>query len=107
MPFVTPDLLRRLAAGLDRCDAFLPASDSRRGMEPLCAAYGPACREPMAAAIARGDLRAIGFHSAVDVGILPLDEVRRFGDPAMLFLNVNTPEDRIRAEVEWQRASSQ
>lgn len=106
MPFVTADLLRRLATGLDRHDAFLPASESRRGMEPLCAAYGPACRDPMAAALARGDLRAIGFHSAVNVGILPLDEIRRFGDPAVLFLNVNTPEDRIRAEAEWQRASS-
>ncbi len=106
MPFVTAVLLRRLAAGLERHDAFLPASGGRRGMEPLCAAYGPSCRKPMEDSIASGDLRAIGFHSAVDVGILPLEEIRRFGDPALMFLNVNTPEDRTRAEAEWQRASS-
>lgn len=106
MPFVNAALLRRLATGLERHDAFLPASEGRRGMEPLCAAYGPACRRPMEDAIARGDLRAISFHSAVDVGILPLGEIRRFGDPAVMFLNVNTPEDRTRAEAEWQRASS-
>ena len=52
-------------------DAMLPQSDGRRGVEPLCAAYGPACRDAIAASLAAGDLRAIGFHDRIRVGILP------------------------------------
>lgn len=97
MPFVTRELLTRLAQGLEGHDTCLPASDSRRGVEPLCAAYGPACEPAIAAAIARGDQRAIGFHPGLRVGILPLDEVAAFGDPARLFFNINTPDDLSRA----------
>jgi len=43
MPFVTPALLRALVAESAGRDAFLPESDGRRGVEPLCAVYGPAC----------------------------------------------------------------
>ncbi|MGH7658573.1 MAG: molybdenum cofactor guanylyltransferase [Gemmatimonadales bacterium] len=106
MPFLPPTLLQELAAGLDRYDAFLPASSGRRGVEPLCAAYGPACLPAVEAALDRGDLRAIGFHSGVDVGILPLQDVARHGDPGMIFFNVNSPDDRERAEVLWRQQGS-
>lgn len=97
MPFVSRDLLVRLAKGLDGHDACLPASDSRRGVEPLCAAYGPACGPAIAAALARGDQRAIGFHPGLRVGILPVAEIAAIGDPARLFFNINTPDDLTRA----------
>ena len=100
MPFVTPALVRALADGLNDWDAFLPESDAgRQGAEPLCAAYGPACAAAIADRLAAGDLRAVGFHGAVQVGRLPLDAVRRIGDPARLFFNVNTADDLARAEV--------
>ncbi|MBA3416554.1 MAG: molybdenum cofactor guanylyltransferase, partial [Chloroflexia bacterium] len=67
MPFVSAALVRRLAAGLAEYDAVLPASGGRRGVEPLCAAYGPACGPAMAASLDAGDLRAIGFHAQVRV----------------------------------------
>lgn len=97
MPFVSRGLLGALASGLDGHDACLPSSDGPRGMEPLCAAYGPACGPAIEAAVARGDPRAIGFHRDVDVCILPADEVRRHGDPARLFFNINTVDDLTRA----------
>jgi molybdopterin-guanine dinucleotide biosynthesis protein A len=104
MPFVTPELLRALADGGGQAyDAFLPESGGRRGVEPLCAVYGPACGPAIERQLARGDLRAIGFHAAVRVGTLPLDRVRAFGDPALLFFNVNTPEDLARAEAAWRQ----
>ncbi|HET7041682.1 MAG TPA: hypothetical protein VFI13_06675, partial [Gemmatimonadales bacterium] len=84
----------------------LPASDGRRGVEPLLAAYAPRCLGPMADALARGDRRAIAFHDAVKVGILPLDRVRAFGDPELLFFNVNTPDDLTRAEAAWRERGS-
>lgn len=99
MPFVTPGLVRALADGLAEWDAFLPESDGRRGVEPLCAAYGPACAAAIAASFEAGDLRAIGFHRAVRVGRLPLEAVRRLGDPARLFFNINTADDLARADA--------
>jgi molybdopterin-guanine dinucleotide biosynthesis protein A len=99
MPFVPAALLTRLAAGLGSADAVLPASAGRRGAEPLCAAYGPACAGPMGRAIDRGDLRAIAFHPEVRVAILPHHEVGAFGDPERLFFNVNTAEDLLRANA--------
>jgi len=99
MPFVTPGLVRALADGLAEWDALLPESDGRRGVEPLCAAYGPACAAAIAASLEAGDLRAIGFHRAVRVGRLPLEAVRRLGDPARLFFNVNTADDLARADA--------
>ena len=99
MPFVTPGLVRALADGLAEWDAFLPESDGRRGVEPLCAGYGPACAAAIAASLEAGDLRAIGFHRAVRVGRLPLEMVRRLGDPARLFFNINTADDLARADA--------
>lgn len=103
MPFVSVALLRALVQESESCDAFLPESDSRRGLEPLCAVYGPDCRIPIEQALARGDLRAIAFHEAVRVGTLSLERVRAFGDPSELFFNVNRPEDLERAEALWRR----
>ena len=106
MPFVPAPLLRALAEGLATHDAMLPASDGRRGVEPLLAAYAPSCLAPMTRALARGDRRAIAFHDEVKVGILSLDQVRAFGDPARIFMNVNTPDDLTEAEAAWQGRGS-
>ena len=100
MPFITAPLLRALIERFaqDDCDAVLPESGGRRNVEPLCAVYGPACRPAIERRLERGDLMAISFHADVRIGILSLDRVREFGDPAELFFNVNTPDDLERAE---------
>lgn len=105
MPFLTADLLRALITGATSgaYDAFLPESDGRRGVEPMCAVYGPACGPAIERQLERGDLRAIGFHAEVKVGTLSLERVRAFGDPDELFFNVNTPADLERAEAAWRR----
>jgi molybdopterin-guanine dinucleotide biosynthesis protein A len=107
MPFVSESLIRALADGLERNDAVLPQSDGRRGVEPLCAAYGPACRDAILSSLTAGDLRAIGFHDRIKVGILPLEQIRSLADAELLFFNVNTADDLARADELWrQRASS-
>ena len=103
MPFVSEALLRTLMAESGEFDAFLPESGGRRGLEPLCAVYGPGCRPAIEQALDRGDLRAIAFHDAVRTGTLSLDRVRAFGDPETLFFNINRPEDLERAEALWRR----
>lgn len=107
MPFVPPGLITALAEGLeDYYDAFLPESNGPKGLEPLCAAYGPACRDAIAAALDSGDRRAVGFHDRVKVGILSLHRIRPLGDPERIFFNINTAEDLAEADARWHRPAS-
>ncbi len=112
MPFPSSPLLRRLAElafgeedgppeGAPRPEApdvVVPESPGRRGIEPLFAAYGVRCLDAIEARIAAGDHRMIGFHADVRVRRIALAEVEAMGDPARMFLNVNTPAERERAE---------
>ena len=99
MPFVPAGLLRELAGMLAEADAAIPESDSRRGLEPLCAGYGPACGPAIRAALARGDQRAIGFHADIRLARLARERVLQYGEPSVIFFNVNTPDDLTRAET--------
>lgn len=104
MPFISGALLRRLAAlaapaGTDDPDVVVPESRGPRGVEPLCAWYGTRCGAALDAQVLREDRRIIGFWPDVTVRRLTLKEVQRFGDPDRLFMNVNTPDERRRAEA--------
>lgn len=99
MPFVTPALVRRLLIGTEGVDAVVPESGGPRGVEPLCAYYATGCLPAVEAALAREDRSAVAFLPDVRVHAVPRGEVERFGSPELLFLNVNTPEDRARAEA--------
>ena len=98
MPFVPPALLRRLRDAGAHADAALPESGSRRGLEPLCAYYSPSCVPAIERRLDAGDMRVVSFFDDVRVERVPEGEVRMFGDPAVLFMNVNTPDDLALAE---------
>jgi molybdopterin-guanine dinucleotide biosynthesis protein A len=67
-------------------------------VEPLCAYYTPACVAPIERHIESGDLRVIGFYDDVRLSRLGADRVRDFGDPARLFMNINSPDELALAE---------
>lgn len=98
MPFVPAALLAALRTRGDGADVAVPESASTRGVEPLCAYYDPACIGPIERRLDAGDRRVIGFYDDVRVARLPDAEVRRFGDPALMFLNVNSPNELVLAE---------
>jgi molybdopterin-guanine dinucleotide biosynthesis protein A len=82
------ELLAELASS-DVWDWAVPRWD--RGLEPLCALYGPAAL----AILAETGLRAPHRLAAEDLAIRYLegDDLARFGPPEEVFLNLNTPED--------------
>lgn len=98
MPLLSGEFLSELVRNAGDDEVVAPQSESRRGLEPLCAWYGTGCRPAIEAALDRGDRHVISFFADVTVRTLPLAEVARFGDPALMFLNVNRPADRERAE---------
>jgi molybdopterin-guanine dinucleotide biosynthesis protein MobB len=101
MPWVSTPLLRMIVqrAASTEADAVVPESGGRRGMEPLCAWYSIRCLPRIERMMAEGERRVhrllIG---GVDAEVIPLAEVRRIGDPDLLFLNVNTVDDLRLAE---------
>jgi molybdopterin-guanine dinucleotide biosynthesis protein A len=72
-----------------------------RGLEPLCALYRPAALAALAAAVERGVAapHRLAEAAALRVRYLEGDRLRRFGEPADLFLNLNTARDLAR----WRR----
>lgn len=95
MPFACAELMRDLLGKAETtgADVVVPASGGRRGVEPLFAIYSNRCITAIEHAMMRDDMRMIGFYDDVRVETVALDEVRRHGDPAVLFMNVNTPQD--------------
>ena len=102
MPFLSPALLIRIHElafeGAGDVDIVVPESRGRRGVEPLCAAYGVGCLAAIERQLERGDHHVIGFYDDVRVHRLPLADVEAICDPDVAFMNVNTPEERDRAE---------
>ncbi len=98
MPFVPSELLARLRQLGAEADAAVPESGSRRGLEPLCAYYGQSCLSPIERRLDAGDLRVVSFYDDVRIARLEAAIVRTFGNPDMLFMNVNAPDDLDLAE---------
>ena len=91
LPHVPAALLARLVARAEGWDAVVPLSPS--GPEPVCALYGPRCREPVRARLVAGEFKMTSFWPDVRVLELGPGEIGEFGDPAEMFRNLNTPED--------------
>jgi molybdopterin-guanine dinucleotide biosynthesis protein A len=91
VPRVPVALLRRLIELSEGFDAVVPVSPT--GPEPMCAVYGPGCLDPVRRQVAAGELRIIDFWPKVRLREVGLEELAAFGDPADLFLNINTNED--------------
>jgi molybdopterin-guanine dinucleotide biosynthesis protein A len=97
-PFVPGALLRALreAGELADADAVVPASSvSPWGFEPLCAWYAPSCLPTIERRLDSEDYRAGAWLR--DVRAVTVD-VSAWGDPAVVFYNVNTAEDLVRAQ---------
>lgn len=103
MPFVPARLVVALRAFGELADVVVPESDSKRGVEPLCAYYSERCLPHIERRLDAGERRVVSFFDAVEVARIAAPEVATFGDPALVFMNINSPGDRALAE---QHASS-
>ncbi|HVT39164.1 MAG TPA: molybdenum cofactor guanylyltransferase [Gemmatimonadaceae bacterium] len=105
-PFVPGALLRALreAGEFTGADAAVPASSvSPWGFEPLCAWYAPSCLPAIERHLDSEDYRAGGWQPSVRMVSV---DVSAWGDPAVVFYNINTPEDLVRAEQLFRTLNS-
>ena len=98
MPFIPPRLVAALRAFGELADVVVPESDSRRGVEPLCAYYSERCLAPIERRLDAGERRIVSFFDDVEVARIAAPEVATLGDPMLMFLNINSPGDLALAE---------
>lgn len=100
LPDLAPGLLSRLAQGAD-ADWLLPRWTG--GLEPLCAVYGPVVLSHLEARVVQGEmaLHALTETSSVRIRYLDEGELCPYGDPAVMFHNLNRPEDLSRREASF------
>src|SRR5262249_28339515 len=97
LPLVPVGLLRHLLGLAKEQDAVVPVTTG--GPEPLCAVYAWSAAAAIRARIDRGELKMTSFWADVRVRQVGVDELRPYGDPDRMFLNVNTPADYERART--------
>ena len=96
MPFLNRTLLDWMVeTGLDY-DVVIPRVEEQ--LQPMHAVYRrDACRDAVAAALARGDRRMISFLDHLRVREVGEQELRRLDPELLSFFNINTREDLDRA----------
>jgi molybdenum cofactor guanylyltransferase len=91
MPYLSTPLLAYLLSLATEADVVIPQSE--RGYHPLCAVYTRACLNPAAVRLSDRRLKMRELVDSMRTRVVPVDEIRRFGDPDRLLANVNTPAD--------------
>lgn len=91
MPFIHREVVRLVLERAGRADVVIPRVGAQ--LETMHAAYGKACLPHMQSRIRAGRLKIVGFFEDVRVLEIPETEVARHGDPAVVFMNVNTPDE--------------
>lgn len=91
IPRIQTPLLEEIAGS--SADLAIPRWAGR--LEPLCALYGPAALAELAMRVGAGrfDLHSLPDTPGLIVRYLEEDEIRRFGAPEEIFLNLNRPQD--------------
>ena len=89
MPFLNEALIRHMIKERDSFDVVVPRL--KKGYESLFAIYSKNCIMPIHKTIASKNLRIRDFFKKVKVKEIKEAEVRRFGKPDILFMNINTP----------------
>lgn len=95
LPLVDTPLLASVAGRLGDAAAVAPAR-AVGGVEPLCAVYRTSVVERLGARLSSGDRSLHAFFRDVGGVAIPLEALDAGPED---FLNVNTPEDRERAEA--------
>jgi molybdopterin-guanine dinucleotide biosynthesis protein A len=97
MPFLRGAVARLVIERAGEADVVIPRAADQ--LQTLHALYDKRCLPAIEARLRAGRLKIVGFFDDVRVLEVPEAEVARHADPAIVFMNVNTP-----AELERARA---
>ena len=91
MPFLRADVARIVLAHAGEADVVIPRVGEQ--LETMHALYAKACLPHIEDRLRAKRLKIVGFFDEVRVLEIPEEDVRRLADPAVVFMNVNTPEE--------------
>jgi molybdopterin-guanine dinucleotide biosynthesis protein A len=97
MPFLRRDVVRLVVERAGLGDVVIPRVGDQ--FETMHAVYQKACLPHMEERLLTGQLKIVGFFDKVRVVVIEEAEVARWADPAIVFMNVNTPEELSRARA--------
>ena len=97
MPFLHPEVVRLVVDRAESGDVVIPRVGGQ--LETLHAAYAKSCLPHIEERLVAGRLKIVEFFPRVRVVEIPEAEIARHRDPAIVFMNVNTPDELDRAEV--------
>ena len=93
LPFVTSDLLRRLASLRENYDAVVPIQQDGRP-QPLCAFYrAETCATRATELIEAGRRRPLDLLDSVNTRWIDFAELANLDQAERFFVNINTPDD--------------
>ncbi|HEX2441766.1 MAG TPA: molybdenum cofactor guanylyltransferase [Methylomirabilota bacterium] len=95
MPFLHRDVVRMVVERAGEGDVVIPRVGAQ--LETMHACYAKACLPHIEARLSARQLRIAGFLDKVRVVEIDEADVARHREPALAFMNVNTPEDLARA----------
>jgi molybdopterin-guanine dinucleotide biosynthesis protein A len=87
----------RLVSWLAQLEEEVAVCEADGRLQPLLGRYSPSACEQLAESLERGDSMTDAV-KALNPFIVTADKVERFGDPARIFFNINSPEDLAAAE---------
>lgn len=96
-PFLSAKLIQALMKKTQDCQVVIPRTS--QGLQPLSAFYHKDCLGPMKALLGKGELKIIEFFPQVRVQYFEEKELTSLGLSSQIFFNINTPQDRQKAEA--------
>ena len=94
MPHMNPGFISHMTSLADDHDIILPVWS--KGREPLHAVYRRTVLPLVEELLAKECFRVFSLVEQVDTLFIPEDAIRRYGDPAVMFSNINTLHDMER-----------
>lgn len=96
MPFLSMELGLHMIGMLEERDGVVPRIGSF--FQPLFAAYSRRCLPVIEESLLSDRLKISAIYRLLDILYINENQIRRFGDPAVLFYNINNRDDLKNAE---------
>ncbi|MGE5415186.1 MAG: molybdenum cofactor guanylyltransferase [Acidobacteriota bacterium] len=96
MPFINLSLAAYMLSKAPGYDVVVPRINDN--IEPLFSIYDRGCREAIETAIKAGRFRTRDVYRDLRIKYIEENEIRQFGDPEVMFYNVNNRQDLVQAE---------
>jgi molybdenum cofactor guanylyltransferase len=95
---VSDDLLTYLLSAAEKSGAVITVPRTGKGLQPLCAVYRREFANAADTALRAGKYKVDSLFGGLSIRIIEESELEKAGFSERNFFNINTPEDRRKAE---------